>query len=264
MLDKAQIQAYLTRVGYDGSLTVSDETLRGLHIAHTMHVPFENLDIHLGREISLEPLDLFEKIVKQRRGGYCYEMNGLFALVLESMGFEVRRLMARMIAGYTETRPLTHQALLVTIDGQRWIADVGNGRSGLLAPIRLENGVVDVQFTERFRLMTKDDYRYLFQTESAGQWENMYAFTLEGYQAVDYVPANFYNSHSPDSRFVQRKFCTMPTPEGRVTLTEMDLKITRNGETQVRTAANMDEYQAMLWRYFGIELDGEFVLSKEE
>ncbi len=258
-LENEQIQAYLTRIGYDGLLNVSYETLRGLHIAHTMHVPFENLNIHLGREISLEPQAIFNKIVNERRGGYCYEMNGLFALVLESLGFEVRRLMARIIAGYSETRPLLHQALLVTIDGKGWIADVGNGRNGIIAPLALENGLIEQQFTERFRLITEDDYRYIFQTVIDGQWEDIYAFTLEGYQPVDYVPANFYNSHSPDSRFVQRKFCTVPTPEGRVTLTEMDLKITRNGKTQVRTAANTAEYHGMLRRYFGIELDGEFV-----
>jgi N-hydroxyarylamine O-acetyltransferase len=258
-LDQSQAQAYLSRIHYDGSLNRSYETLRSLHIAHTFHIPFENLDIHLGREISLEPQNLFEKIVMRRRGGYCYEMNALFALVLESLGFDVRRLMARMIAGYTETRPLTHQVLLVTIDGKRWIADVGNGRNGLIAPLALEKDSVDQQYNRRYRLTSQDEYRYLFQTETEGQWEDIYAFTLESYQSVDYVPANFYNSHAPDSRFVQRKFCTMPTPEGRVTLTEMDLKITRTSETQVSTVASMDEYHTLLKRYFGIEIDGEFV-----
>jgi N-hydroxyarylamine O-acetyltransferase len=258
-LDNSQLQAYINRIHYDGTLDVSYETLRGLHIAHTFHIPFENLDIHLGRPISLEPLDLFDKIVMRRRGGYCYEMNGLFALVLESFGFDVRRLMARMIAGYTETRPLTHQVLLVTTGDMRWIADVGNGRNGLIAPLALENGAVERQFNQHFRLTTEDSCRYVFQTESERQWEDIYAFTLEAYHPVDYVPANFYNSHSPESRFVHRKFCTMPTSEGRVTLNEMDLKITRNGETHVTTAASMKEYRTMLKQHFGIDIDGEFV-----
>ncbi len=258
-LQDSQIQAYLTRTGYDGALDVSAETLCRLHMAHTLHVPFENLDIHLGREISLEPNDLFNKIVTQRRGGYCYEMNGLFALVLESLGFEVKRLMARIISGYPQTRPLTHQVLLVTINGDRWMADVGNGRTGIIAPLHLENDVPVQQFTGCYRLLTQDGYRFVYQFQDARRWDDGYAFTLESYLPVDYIPANFYNSHSPDSRFVQHKFCTMPTTEGRVTLNELDLKITRNGETQVTTAASMDEYHAMLRKYFGIEIAGEFL-----
>lgn len=258
-LEPSQIQAYLTRIQYDGGLDVSAETLCGLHMAHTLHVPFEDLDIHLGREISLEPSDLYNKIVLAKRGGYCYEMNGLFALVLETLGFDIKRLMARIIAGYPSMRPLTHQILLVTIDGQRWIADVGNGRSGLIAPLKLEKDVIDQQFTERYRLLTEDGYRFIFQKEFDGQWEDGHAFTLESYFPVDYVPANYYNSHSPDSRFVRDRFCTMPTTEGRVTLNEMDLKITRNGKTEVRTAADMAEYRAILKQYFDIELDGEFI-----
>jgi N-hydroxyarylamine O-acetyltransferase len=258
-LQPEELHAYLARTQFDGALEVSAETLRGLHIAHTMHVPFENLDIHLGREISLKPEDLFKKIVLAKRGGYCYEMNGLFALVLETLGFEVKRLMARIIAGYSEMRPLTHQVLLVTINGQRWMADVGNGRTGLIAPLLLENGVIDQQYTARYRLISDDDYHFLYQTDNGGLWENGYAFTLESYHPVDYTTANYYNSHSPESRFVQHRFCTMPTAEGRVTLNEMDLKITRNGHTEVITAGSTEEYRMMLKQYFDIELDGEFI-----
>lgn len=258
MLSATELHAYLDRVGYTGSLDVSPETLCALHTAHVFHIPFENLDIHLGREISLAPHDLFNKLVTQRRGGYCYEMNGLFALVLESLGFTVRRLMARMLAGFTETRPLTHQALLITFGSDSWLADVGNGRSGLLTAIPLRVGVTEQQFTQCFRLREQDAATFIFQTETDGRWEDIYAFTLQGYLPIDYVPANYYNSHSPDSRFVQRKFCTMPTPEGRVTLTEMDLKITRSGHTELATAATLTDYHAFLNQHFGITLDTPF------
>lgn len=102
MMDRS---AYLARIGYEGALTPAIETLRGLHRAHVMTVPFENLDIHLGRPISLNPADLFRKIVVDRRGGYCFELNGLFTLLLEDVGFAVTRLAARVLYGTEGVRP---------------------------------------------------------------------------------------------------------------------------------------------------------------
>lgn len=258
-MDTAQLKQYLERIQYTGSLDVSVETLRGLHIAHTFHIPFENFDIHLGRPISLEPNALFEKIVTHRRGGYCYEMNGLFVLVLEALGFEVQRLMARIMAGYTETRPLTHQLSLITIGSERWIADVGNGRSGLVAPLKLENHVPERQFGNVFRLHTTDEHNFILQSEVDSAWTNVYGFTLEPYLPVDYIPANHYNSTSPESRFLQHKICTMPTAEGRVSVVDMEFRIQANGQTEVYTASDDADYRAMLQRYFGIILDGTFV-----
>lgn len=127
MLDQ---QAYLTRIGYEGSVNPSVETLRLLHRAHVLTVPFENLDIHLGRSISLDPSALFRKIVLSRRGGYCFELNGLFALLLEQLGFSVTRLAARVLYGGEGVRPRSHQLLLVQIGESRWIADVGFGGNG--------------------------------------------------------------------------------------------------------------------------------------
>jgi N-hydroxyarylamine O-acetyltransferase len=133
-----QIDAYLKRIDYSGSLAVSLETLRALHRAHVFHIPFENLDIHLGRPISLELNDLFHKQVRERRGGYCYEMNGLFSAVLIALSFDVTRLQGRIIFGYDEVRPRSHQISLIKLEGVDWVADVGYGGRGLLEPIPLE------------------------------------------------------------------------------------------------------------------------------
>ncbi|MBZ0286178.1 MAG: arylamine N-acetyltransferase, partial [Anaerolineae bacterium] len=108
-----QIEAYLKRIHYSGPLTVSIETLRGLHSAHVFNVPFENLNIHIGKPILLEPDALFDKIVNQRRGGYCYEMNGLFVSILLALGFDVTRLQGRIMFGHTEVRPRSHQVSLI-------------------------------------------------------------------------------------------------------------------------------------------------------
>lgn len=119
--------AYLARIKYEGPLIPSLETLQGLHRAHVMTVPFENLDIHLGRSISLAPADLFRKIVVERRGGYCFELNGLFALLLEALGIAVTRLAARVCSGAEGVRPRSHQLLMVKMGTSVWIVDVGFG-----------------------------------------------------------------------------------------------------------------------------------------
>ncbi len=131
------LAAYLQRVGYGGSLDPTLETLRALHLAHTSAIPFENLDIPLGRGISLELADLQAKLVASRRGGYCFEQNALFAAVLESLGFKLLRLAARVRFGATEIRPRTHMLLEVEVDNEPWLADVGFGCAGLRFPIAM-------------------------------------------------------------------------------------------------------------------------------
>ena len=132
--------AYLVRIRYVGSVTPSVKTLRSLHRAYVMTVPFENCDIHLGQPISLERSDLFRKIVSGRRGGYCFELNGLFALLLEQLGGEVIRLAACVLYGNQGARPRSHQLLLVQLGASRWMVNVGFGGNGLREPFPLTDG----------------------------------------------------------------------------------------------------------------------------
>src|SRR5262245_30890771 len=132
------LDAYLARIGYTGDLTPTLKTLRGLHLAHATHIPFENLDILLGRSIELDLASLQSKLVARRRGGYCFEQNTLFAAALETVGFPVTRLGARVLMGTDHIRPRTHMLLGVTADGAEWLADVGFGGEGLIWPILLD------------------------------------------------------------------------------------------------------------------------------
>ena len=132
------LDAYLARIGYRERLDPTVETLRGLHFAHATQIPFENLDILLGRSIVLDLESLQKKLVERRRGGYCFEQNTLFAAVLESLGFAVTRLAARVRFGATSIRPRSHMLLSVEIDGEPWLADVGFGGEGLLHPVPLD------------------------------------------------------------------------------------------------------------------------------
>lgn len=246
--------AYLDRIDYLGDSAASRDTLRALHLAHVFTVPFENLDGYRGVPVSLEPADLFAKIVIARRGGYCFELNGLFSLLLEAMGFEVTRLIARVRYGAKPPYPRSHQVLLVRVGGEPWLVDVGFGGNGLLEPIPLAAGSVVRQLDEQFRLTPLESEEFLLQCLVHQEWESLYSFTLEPCQPVDYRYANFFHSHSPDSLFMQRRVCTIPTREGRTTLVDQSLSIRRNGTNEKSVVEGNAAYARVLHEHFGIIL----------
>jgi len=248
------IRAYCDRIAYRGEIMSSSDALRALHLAHALAVPFENLDNFLGRPISLEPADLFAKIVTGKRGGYCFELNGLFSLLLEAMGFEVTRLIARVRYGAKPPYPRSHQVSMVKVGGEPWLADVGFGGNGLLEPIRLSSDVQVKQHSEEFRLAAIDSDEYLLQCLVHDEWESLYSFTLEPFQPVDYLYPNYFHSHSPESRFMQRRICTIPTTDGRKTLVDRSLSIRRNGKNEKSSAGSDAEYARLLREHFGIAL----------
>ncbi len=257
MFDRA---AYLARIGYEGLVVPSLETLRALHRAHVLTVPFENLDIHLGRSISLEPSDLFRKVVENRRGGYCFELNGLFALLLEELGFEVTRLAARVLYGAEGIRPRSHQLLVVRLGTGLWVVDVGFGGHGLLEPFLLAVGHEQQQGADRFRLITDERGDYVLQCDLAGAWADLYSFTLEPCLPVDYIFASYYHSHSPDSMFTQKRICTMPTVVGRKTFTDGLLKIRENGTAAELHVKDEAECKQLLQEHFGLIIKDDLSL----
>lgn len=251
MIDR---DAYLARIGYEGSVDPSVEALRALHRAHVLSVPFENLDIHLGRPISLEPLDLFRKIVTGKRGGYCFELNGLFALLLEDLGFAVTRLAARVLYGAEGVRPRSHELLLVQLSETAWIADVGFGGNGLLEPLRLAGGAEEKQGVDRFRLMAEQG-SYVLQCEAKQGWTSLYSFALDPWLPVDFTFANYFHSHSPESLFMQRRIGTRPTMEGRATLVDSILKVRGPDGTLEVHVSSEEEWRQLLQQYFGLRIN---------
>jgi N-hydroxyarylamine O-acetyltransferase len=252
------VDAYCARIHYTGPRAVSAATLHGLHVAHTHTVPFENLDIHLGRPLSLDPPDLFAKIVTRHRGGYCYELNGGFALLLQAFGFQVQGLVARVLYGRATLLPRTHQLLLVTVEDEAWMADVGFGRQSLRAPVRLTPDVVDQQGPDTFRLQ-KTAQAFVLQKVLEGHWQDLYAFTLEPFLPVDYLPFNHWHSTSPRSQFTQRKICTMPTATGRIVAVDLEFKIRTQEVTETIQATTLPEYLHLLHKYFGLAIEGAFI-----
>jgi N-hydroxyarylamine O-acetyltransferase len=251
---RLDVKAYLDRIHYDGPLNLDAETLRQLHIAHLWAVPFENLSIHHGQPIVLEDSALFNKIVERRRGGFCYELNGLFAALLRSVGFDVSMLSASVANATGEYGPdFDHMALLVN-QNQRWLADVGFGDS-FLEPLSLDDDSEQVQGERVYRIVADGEYSILEQRETFGPWRPQYRFTLRSHAYPDFAEMCRYHQTSPQSHFTQNRVCTRATAVGRITLSEMRLITTVRGTRRKERILETDEeYAKALDEYFGIKL----------
>ncbi len=251
------IASYLRRIQVTSQSAADLPFLVELHRQHVFTVPFENLDIHFGKRISLEPADLFDKIVRRGRGGYCFELNGLFQLLLEAVGYRVHSAAARVLFGTDAIPPKSHRILVVILDGERWLVDVGFGAYGLIEPIPLQTGVEHHQGSDRFRLEQDSTLGLVFQTYQQGSWLKQYAFTTDAHHPVDFTFANYYHSHSPDSIFTQKRICQLPTPEGRKRLDDEGLSLVSGGHTQKLSVADEQEFFRLLKTHFHLELERE-------
>jgi N-hydroxyarylamine O-acetyltransferase len=248
---EVDLEAYLARIGYSGPRDPSLATLKSLHLAHATSIPFENLDILLGREISLELEAIEAKLVAGRRGGYCFEHNSLFAAVLESLGFDVTRLAARVRFGSTVIRPLSHMLLSVKLDGQPWLADVGFGGEGLLYPLPILDSEPSRQFGWTFRVQSDGDFQVL-QSLHADGWFDLYAFTQEPRYPIDFVVANHFTATYPHSPFVQSLVVQRQTCEKRFTLRNRELTEESPERKNIRTLPDDDALLATLAEVFGL------------
>jgi N-hydroxyarylamine O-acetyltransferase len=248
---------YLSRIGYSEALKPDAQTLRGLHRAHMFGVAFENLDIGLGRPIRLTEEALWDKIVVQKRGGFCYELNGLFAWLLRQLGFDVTYLNARV---YNRQGKLgidfDHLALLVKIPGQtgRWLADVGFGDSFNDA-LDFEESGEQAQGLRAYRLEPVQNGFVTWQRNYDGTWERQYFFDLQSHKfPAEYEPACLYHQSSPNSSFTRGSIISRATPEGRVSLEAGRLILTQSGQRTEQIIADTTEYNRLLKQYFGITL----------
>jgi N-hydroxyarylamine O-acetyltransferase len=240
------LQAYAARIEYSGELTPTLAVLRDLHQAHATHIPFENLDILLGRPIRLDLDSITAKLIDARRGGYCFEQNTLFAAVLEMIGFRVTRLAARVRMGSTEVRPRSHMLLVVDVEGERWLADVGFGGDGMLLPVRLKEGEAD-----GYRVVAADGL-YVLQSRRAEAWFDLYSFTMEEQHAADFEVSNYFTSTHPSSPFVNRLVVQRPGKDVRLTLINKQLTEQRPEGVLETTLADDDAVLETLAERFGL------------
>jgi len=254
------IAAYLKRIHYAGPIKPDAQTLVGLQRAHLLTVPFENLDIPLKRPIRLEEAALWDKIIIRKRGGFCYELNGLFARLLREIRFDVTYLNARVYNHKGELGiDFDHLALLVEAPdrSERWLADVGFGDS-FNEPLRFEDQGEQVQGLRAYRLEKTSEGYITWQKNYDGSWEREYLFDLLPHQfPEEYLSACQYHQTSPQSSFTQSSIISRATPDGRVSLEEGRLILTQNGQRMERPIEDREEYEALLKQYYGITLEQE-------
>jgi len=243
-----ELQAYLSRLGATDELPANLATLQLLHDLHPQAIAFENIDSWLGKPVSLHRTDVLEKLLMNGRGGYCFEQNQLFQRILKTLGFEVYGLSARVLWMLPEDTvlPRTHMALLVLVEGKRYLADVGFGGLTMTGPLDLDSTGIQETPHEKFRLQRKPG-QYIVLAELAGKWQPLYAFSLERYLPEDYETANWYVSTHPQSRFTTQLIAARPGHGGRHTLLDRRYGWHQTGQLpQSIELRNTDELLAVL------------------
>jgi N-hydroxyarylamine O-acetyltransferase len=221
------LAAYCDRIGYEGLLEPTIETLHALQERHLAAIPFEAIDVLLGRGIDISPTAVDAKLITARRGGYCYEQNGLFKRVLRAIGFEVDSLVASvrwMVMPGTPPPPRTHMVLRVTIEGVPWLADVGFGSSVPPAPLRMDTCEAQTTRHERYRLLPFSA-GLLVQAEIKGRWQSLYDVSSEPLLDSHYELFNWFTSTHDSSHFRHNLIVARITPDARYTLLENRLTV---------------------------------------
>jgi N-hydroxyarylamine O-acetyltransferase len=248
------VLTYLDRINYRGSLEPTHETLRLLHLAHLFSVPFENLSIHIKEPIVLNDESLYKKIVEKRRGGFCYELNGLFCWLLRSLGFDVKMFSAGVANSEGAFGPdFDHMTLLVTLD-KRYLADVGFGDS-FLEPLLFDSREPQAQPDGKsYRIVEDDDRLILQEQDETGGWASQYRFALMPYSYTDYEEMCLWHQTSPESHFAQKRICSLPTQDGSVTLSGKRFIKTVHGKREEKILESDEEVSNLLKEVFGIEV----------
>ncbi len=237
---------YLARIGYEGEVHADVSTLTQLVQKQLRSIPFENTEVQSGRIPSLVPEDIVDKVLKRGRGGYCYEINGVFAMALTAIGFEWYFSGARPMF-YPARRPKTHMVVIVRVEGNDYLCDTGFGGYALRAPIMIEEGEV-TQEGDRFSLELFGG-EYVLSSLVQGEWQRQYGFALHPQEWIEFSLANYFNATSPDTIFTQKKLAIMQTPNGRKILVDNELKLIEEGK---REQLEVD-YGRALKEYFGLE-----------
>lgn len=252
------LDAYCARIGYDGPRTPTLATLRALHELHPAAIPFEAIDVLLGRGVDTAPAAIDAKLIGGRRGGYCHEHNGLFKRVLMAIGFPVESLMARVLLNVPigKTMPRGHVALRVMVDGAPWLADVGFGGCVATAPLRMDTPEPQRTRHEAFRILPKGDELLLeLQPNGGGQCLPMYELVRQPQVESDFEMMNWYSATHPESLFRKILMVARVTPQARYTLRDSRLTVRfPGGETEQRIL-DAAEIEQVLADIFGLPVE---------
>lgn len=258
-LTSTDLDAYFARIGYLGPREPTVPVLHALTAAHAHSIPFENLDVLLGRGINLEIEAIFRKLVENRRGGYCFEQNGLFLHVLEALGFDAVPLSARVRLqrprDYTPSR--THLFLRVKIGGESWLTDVGVGGCSLTSAIRLQRDIEQPTPHEPRRVVLEERQegsRWFHQIRYGNEWQDVYEFTLEEMPLIDRELGNWYTSAHPNSHFKHNLMAARALDGGRragLMNDEFSIRYL-DGHSEKRHIGSPEELLDILAEHFGL------------
>ncbi len=249
------IQNYLKKIGYDKQPKVDLDTLAEIHRCHAFNIPFENFDVFLNDGVDIQKSIVLDKIVDNKRGGYCYELNGSLYDLLAAIGFKVKYLVSRPMLGYEAIRPKTHMMLMIDLDGEQYLADVGFTSLNIIEPIPIKPNIEHEQFGFHFRIIEDNERGFIFQSKSEGKWESCYSFDLSENQYIDYKLANFFNSHSPESICTNIIIVGKYFENGRIRLINNNLEIRLNDRNEDVKVGDKGHLSLLLDKYFGIVLD---------
>jgi N-hydroxyarylamine O-acetyltransferase len=257
------LAAYFERIAYTERPAVDLQTLQALHLAHATHIPFENLDLMLGRPVHVDLPSIEAKLVRAGRGGYCFEQNLLFAAALRALGFDLDLLLARVRIAPSRVLPRSHMVLAVRLDGRVLLADVGFGAGGLLQAVPLDPPEALTISRWSWRVV-REGPLYVMQCARIAVWRDLYAFSLEPQWPIDIVVANHYVSTHPDSRFLQVLAAQRMAPELRLSLRNHELTIDHGDALEMRRLTSKAEVLQTLDHEFGLRLPADAPLRIPE
>jgi len=257
--DDLPIGPYLARIGYTGPVVPTIAVLNALQSLHNESVPYENLDIMAGVPLSLEIPDIYDKVVTRGRGGYCFELNGLFAWLLRRVGYGVTEHFARYLRDEPALPMRRHRVLLVEAVGETYLCDVGIGSCVPTFPLRFEPYIEQPQRTDIYRIIPDETLGHVVEEKRHGlspagdAWLPLFSFTMERqFGALDFLATSWYCESHPDSVFRRANMVSMRTPTGRKTLEGRTYKVFDGNTVAVTEAADDREFHALLQQYFGI------------
>ncbi len=253
------IDAYCQRIGYDGPYAPTLDVLRTLHALHPAAIPYEATGVLTGEPVDISASAIFDKLVRRRRGGYCFEHNGLFKHVLTRLGFPVEAYLGRVLWFIGPDAPLplrTHMALRVIIDGQAWLADVGFGGAVMTAPLQIDNPNPQTTPNGVFRL-SRIDGDLKLELQSHDRWLPMVLITPQPQLDVDFVAPNWYTSTHPGSLFRTRLLACRATPQARYALIGNRLTIREPSGEVIQTELDRAHLETTLRDVFSIQISDE-------
>lgn len=250
------LDAYCRRINYLGDLCPNIETLNNLAYSQVRNIAFENLDVVARKIVSIKPEDICKKILNHPRGGYCYEVNGLFSFALAAIGFDFQYVFARPMY-YPVARPKTHMAIIVNLGGEKYLCDMGFGSSGPRLPLKLDfeaakSGYEITQECETFRLSAIERDHFLLEALIAGEYLKQYSFDLYDADWIDFEPANHLNSTHPESAFLSGPIVVKITDGGRKIIRGGVFKAVENGQI-IQREFLPSELDEILWQEFGLK-----------